>query len=53
MTDVNGKITVEVDSEDINSLMEKGAVRVPLSDGPVEVVARCTDSLQFEVVTDE
>jgi len=53
MTDVDGKITVKVDSEDISRLMDSGTVRVRLTDGPVEVVARCEESLQFEVVTDE
>jgi len=54
MTDKpQGKITVEGDSEDISSLMDSGTTRVRLTDGPVEVYARCEDSLQFEVVTDE
>jgi len=53
MTDTSGEITVEVDREDINKLMDNGTVRIRLAQGPVSVYARCTESLQFEVVADE
>jgi len=53
MSDLGGKITVDIDAEDISSLMDTGTTRVRLIDGPVEVYARCKDSLQFEVVADE
>jgi len=53
MTDVNGRITVRVDSEDISTLMDSGTTKVRLHDGDIEVYAKCRDSLQFEVVTDE
>jgi len=54
MTDnASGEITVEVDREDIEYLMETGPTRIKVSDGPISVYARCMDSLEFEVVTDE
>lgn len=54
MTDnASGEITVEVDREDINNLMDSGTQMVRLADGPISVYARCTDSLEFEVVVDE
>jgi len=53
MSDMTGKVTVDIDAEDISNLMDSGTTRVLLADGALTVHARCEDSLQFEVVADE
>jgi len=53
MSDMTGKVTVDIDAEDISNLMDSGTTRIQLADGALTVYARCEDSLQFEVVADE